>query len=342
MPTFAQAHLLWLLVLVPLLIWWELARKRLALRFSDVAGLRDLPAGGRRLAHWLGIGLRAGGLAMLLVALAGPRWPDRGSRIPTEGIAIAILVDVSGSMGQVDYPWGEEKVSRLDAVKKVFRLFVEGGATPEGTRLEGRGNDLIALIPFASAPEDSCPLTLSHDVLLRMLDEQQVKTVPDEGNTNIGGAIAWGLKRLDGAGTRRKVMILLSDGEHNVPDAVKPRQAAQLARNLEVPVYTIDAGADPLPEPGAAAADEKLVESRANAKRTMEDVARITGGKYFDARDGQGLLKACQEIDRLEPQRIESFYYRRYYEGYPWFAVASLVMLGGLLVLERTIWRRVP
>jgi Ca-activated chloride channel family protein len=341
MPTFANPLLLWLLLLVPLLIWWELARKRLALRFSDVVDLRDLPVGRRRIAHWLGLGLRAGGLAMLLIALAGPRWPDRGSRIPTEGIAIAILMDISGSMGQIDYPWNEEKVSRIDAVKKVFRLFVDGGDA-EGTRLEGRGNDLIALFPFASVPEDLCPLTLSHDVLLRMLDEQQVKMVPDESNTNIGGAIAWGLKRLDGAGTRRKVMILLSDGEHNVPEAIKPRQAAQLAHNLQVPVYTIDAGADPAPEPGAQAPDEKLVESRANAKRTMEDVARITGGKYFDARDGQGLLRACQEIDRLEPQRIESFYYRRYYEGYPWFASASLVMLGGLLALDRTIWRRVP
>jgi Ca-activated chloride channel homolog len=341
MPSFAYPYLLWLLLLVPLLVWWELARKRLALRFSDARGLRDLPAGRRPFAHWVGLFLRTGGLSLLLIALAGPRWPDRGSRIPTEGIAIAILVDVSGSMGQVDYPWSDEKVSRLDAIKKVFRLFVEGGATPEGARLDGRGNDLIALVPFASAPEDLCPLTLSHDVLLRMLDEQQAKTVPDESNTNIGGAIIWGLKRLDGAGTRRKVVILLSDGEHNVPDAVKPRHAAQLAHNLEIPIYTIDAGAEPAAEPGALV-DDKAVESRANARKTMEDIARITGGKYFDARDGQALLKACQEIDRLEPQRIESFYYRRYYEGYPWFAAASLVLLGGVLALERTFWRRVP
>jgi Ca-activated chloride channel family protein len=334
--------LLWLPLLVPLLVWWELARKRLALRFSDAGALRGLPAGRRPVAHWLGLGLRAGGLALLLLAVAGPRWPDRGSRIPTEGIAIAILLDVSGSMGQLDYPWQEETVSRLDAAKKAFRLFVEGGATPDGARLDGRANDLIALVPFATVPEDLCPLTLSHDVLLRMLDEQQVKTVPDESNTNIGGALVWGLKRLDGAGTRRKVLILLSDGEHNVPDAVKPRQAAQLAHNLQVPVYTIDAGTDPVPEPGAQAPDEKLVESRANAKKTLEDMARITGGKYFDARDGRGLLKACQEIDRLEQQRIETFYYRKYREGYPWFALASFIMLGGMLTLERTFWRRVP
>jgi Ca-activated chloride channel family protein len=342
MPTFAYPSLLWLLLLVPPLVWWELARKRLALRFSDAVFYRDIPAGRRPVAHWLGLGFRAGGLGLLLLAIAGPRWPDRGSRIPTEGIAIAILLDVSGSMGQLDYPWNDEKVSRLEAVKKVFRLFVEGGATPEGTRLEGRGNDLIALIPFANVPEDLCPLTLSHDVLLRMLDEQEARAVPDESNTNIGGAIIWGLKRLDGAGTRRKVLILLSDGEHNVPDAVKPRHAAQLAHNLQVPVYTIDAGADPAPEPGGQAPDEKLVESRANAKRTMEDVARITGGKYFDARDGQGLVKACQEIDRLETQRLETFYYRKYHEGYPWFALASLILLAGTLALERTFWRRVP
>ena len=65
MPSFANPLLLWLLLLVPPLVWWELARKRLALRFSDARSLRGLPAGRRPFAHWIGLFLRAGGLALM-------------------------------------------------------------------------------------------------------------------------------------------------------------------------------------------------------------------------------------------------------------------------------------
>ena len=82
-------------------------------------------------ARWCGIGLRALGLALLVAAVAGPRWPDLRTRIDTEGIAIMMLVDVSGSMGEKDFDWDGERISRLDAVKRCFRLFVEGGRAGE-------------------------------------------------------------------------------------------------------------------------------------------------------------------------------------------------------------------
>src|SRR5205085_1665629 len=82
--------------------------------------------------------------------------------IPTEGIAIEMLVDVSGSMAQPDFNWQGKPISRLDAVQKVFHLFVEGGAGPGGQRLTGRPEDLIGLVTFATWPESPCPLTLSH------------------------------------------------------------------------------------------------------------------------------------------------------------------------------------
>src|SRR6185437_1225945 len=99
--------------------------------------------------------------------LSGPRWPDLRTRIETEGIAIVMLVDVSGSMAERDFDWRGEPVSRLEAVKKVFHLFVSGGegtdTTGDGTdvsNFQGRPTDQIGLVTFATRPETACPLTL--------------------------------------------------------------------------------------------------------------------------------------------------------------------------------------
>jgi Ca-activated chloride channel family protein len=198
---------------------------------------------------------------------------------------------------------------------------------------------LISLLTFATLPEDSCPLTLSHSALLQVLARAEPRTLPTESQTNIGDAIAWGLQRLESAGSRRKVLILLTDGEHNVPPpALKPRQAAQIAARLRVPIYTIDAGG----ESASEAPERDRAADRANAERALQAVAKMTGGQYFRAYDSQALLGVCRDIDRLERQPIQSFQYRRYYEGYPWFGLASLVFLAGVRVLEMTLWQRVP
>ena len=74
----------------------------------------------------------------------------------------------------------------------------------------------------------------------------------------------------------------------------------------------------------------------------MEAIAQITGGRHFKVQDADSLLEVCGEIDRLEAQEIQSFQYRRYYEGFTWFAGASLALLALTGVLELTIWRKVP
>jgi Ca-activated chloride channel family protein len=347
LPQFRYPVVLLLLVLVPPLLWWWLRRGHAALRHPSTASLHQLPPGRSRLARRGGAVFRAAALALLIVGLAGPRWPDPGTRIPTEGIAIGILVDVSGSMAELDFTWKEspaspgETISRLEAVKRAFQLFVAGGQGPGGEQLAGRANDLIALVTFATRPETACPLTLSHSVLLKILKDEQARTLPEEARTNIGDAIAWGLHRLHSAGKRRKVLVLFTDGEHNVPPpALKPRQAAQLAGSLGVPIYVIDAGTDAPPGPGAV--EEGSVVDRINAKKTLQDVARITHGEYFQAQDARALVEVCARIDGLERQRIESFQYRRYAEAYPWLGLASFVLLGTVLALEMTCWRKIP
>jgi Ca-activated chloride channel family protein len=355
MPQLANPGYLWLMPLVPALLWWWLRRRRSALRHPSVGDLAGLPFGKARLARWGPGVLRSLALLLLVFALAGPRWPDLHTRIETEGIAIVMLVDVSGSMAERDFDWRGESIPRLDAVKKVFHLFVAGGegsnATGDGTdasSFQGRPTDQVGLVTFATRPETACPLTLSHSVLLRLLDAEQPRRIPGESETNISDAVALGLHRLRGAGPRRKVLVLLSDGEHNVPHPQSgwtPRQAAQVANGLSIPIYTIDAGGSgaSASEPAAKeAASDSPGEIRAQAVRTLEELARITHGRYFQARDSQGLLSACRAIDALERSDIQSFQYRRYHEVYPWFGLASFLLFAAALTLERTVWRRIP
>jgi Ca-activated chloride channel family protein len=207
-------------------------------------------------------------------------------------------------------------------------------------------------VTFATRPETACPLTLSHSVLLRLLQEEQPRTIPGESETNISDAVAMGLHRLRSAGPRRKVLVLLSDGEHNVPHPQSgwtPRQAAQVANGLHVPIYSIDAGGFGASSKEPAAKEESNGEHapspgevRALAVRTLEEMARISHGQYFQARDTKGLLNACRAIDDLERSELRSFQYRRYHEAYPWFALAAFMLFAAALSLERTIWRRIP
>jgi Ca-activated chloride channel family protein len=344
-PQFTHPWVLLLALLIPPLVWWWLRQRRAALRYPAVGWLTGLPAGRGAWARWGGALLRGLALLLLVFALAGPRWPDLRTRIPTEGIAIVMVTDVSGSMAEPDFDWQGQPITRLDAVKKAFRLFVEGGDADEGRHFEGRPDDLIGLVTFATRPDNPCPLTLSHSVLLKMFEAEQPRSVPGESETNISDALVLGLHRLKNAGTQRKIMILLSDGEHNVPHPQSdwtPRQAAQVAANLNVPVYAIDAGGLGTGDEREGVNPEEALELRKEGRRTLQEVARITQGRYFQAADTKSLLRVCQDIDRLERSPIHSFQYRRYFEAFPWLTLASFVLWVAVQGLEMTFWRRLP
>jgi Ca-activated chloride channel family protein len=341
--TFSHPQFLWLTPVAAVVVWWWVRRSWPALRFSDTS-LFAGPRGRRaRLACWGGALLRGLTCLALVLACAGPRLPDERTRLPADAVAIVMVMDVSNSM-EAMVPWavGQPPIKRLEAARRAFKLFVEGGDAPDGTKFEPRPSDQIGLIALYRIPELVCPLTLNHSVLLKMADELEPKFGIHAG-TNIGDAIALATIRLEAtSGAKTKVIILLSDGEHiqtrEGKDAeLMPRPAAQLTANLNYKIYTIDAGGEP-----AAIADPQARADRELGRQALKDVAEMTGGRAFDPTDGTGMLAAYKEIDDLERVKVEAPLYRRYFEFYWWCSAAALVCMLSVHMLERTFWRVVP
>jgi len=326
------------------LAYWLKSRRQVRFLFPEVTRGEIRESGKAFLARWTSLLAPPLSLTFLILALAGPRWPDLRTRIETEGISLEIVLDVSGSMGEVDFPWEGETIARLEAVRKSLHAFIEGGTLEAGGKnvpFEGRKTDLIGLVTFASRPQSVCPLTLSHSVLLRRLDEEEPRQIPTESETNISDALALGLHHLQAGATGRKVLLLVTDGEHNVSSPQSgwnPLQGAAIAKSLGIPIYVIDGSGvsqkmgEPVSQPVA----------KSDAGNTLGEIATISGGKMFKAQEMSGLLDACHAIDRLEKTDLQSFQYRRYYEGYYGLALAAFLVWLVALILEETCWRRAP
>jgi Ca-activated chloride channel family protein len=327
---FANPEALLLLLLVPAALGWSLwSRRHGAARFSALRLVARLPIGWALFGPMLLALLRGLALAGLVVALARPQTSDAHERSHTDGIAVQLVIDNSYSMRRHDYDLGTHSISRLDAVKYAVRLFVAGGEHG----LKGRPSDKIGIITFARDPDVVCPLTLDHKAVLDALD--RIGLAPPVG-TNIGDALAWALDRVRHDPAKEKVIILLSDGSHNVKEGLPPLEAAQLAADLKIKVYTIGAVGNRFNKPKTLAdmvreAQGQVFVGDSVDEPMMEKIAGRTGGKYFRATDTDGLADIYKEIDRLETTRLESTVHVAHKE---WF-LAFLLPGVGLLLLEQ-------
>jgi Ca-activated chloride channel homolog len=309
-----------------------------AVTYSSLALLNDGPSSFRvhlaRLPAWL-LGLAA---TLLAIALAGPRSGEASTRERREGIAIAMVVDRSGSMAARDFVEGDLSIDRLTVVKRVFEAFVAGG-----DRTRGRPDDLIGLVAFARYADGLCPLTLDHGNLLAILEDLSIAEQGEDG-TAIGDGLALAVERLRKSTARSKIAVLLTDGVHNA-GALLPKQAADLAASLGVRVYVIGAGRTgiaPVPVQGLDGREVLRPMPVEIDRKTLADVAERTGGRYFDAGDEAALQQVVAEIDRLERSQIQETRFLVYEERYAGFAIASAVAIALSTLLGSTLLRRLP
>ena len=334
------------LPLVVLLVWFGLRRRRgVGLKFSSVGIAGSSGSSVRiRLRH-LPLIVRVIAIVLLTVGLARPQQGREEVRDVSQGIAIEMVVDRSGSMGQ-ELIYEGAQLNRLEVVKKIFKEFILGN----GKDLQGRPSDLIGMVGFARYADTICPLTLSHGALDRFIESIQLVTRKNEDGTAIGEALALAAARLRTAEEvlkmdyriKSKVVILLTDGQNNAGKR-SPLEAARLAKEWGIKVYAIGIGGresfvtvrTPLGDykvPGGPGVDEA----------TLKGIADETGGAFWLAESAEKLHRIYKEIDRLERTEIESVRHIDYAERFLPFVLAALILLMLEQILISTVFRRIP
>lgn len=337
---FAQPEMLWLLLLVPLFLLLRGRVGRLAaVRFPSVQLAKQVAAFVRsrpgRLASWL----RAIVLICLILGLARPQFGEESSEITESGIDIMLTVDLSTSMWAHDFEIAGAAVDRLTAVKHVVEDFIRS-----------RPSDRIGLVAFAGEPYLVSPLTLKHDWVAQRLNDLEIGMVPD--GTAIGMAIGTAVNRLADQEAESKIVVLLTDGANN-RGVLDPIPAAQAAAAMGIRVYTVGVGRlghAPYPRLDRSGQplrtiDGGMIFTNARADIDLEllqEIANLTGGRYFHAADLQELAEIYQEIDQLEQTEVV-YDLRRTFADVFWFPLGlGLVLLGIEQLLAHTRYRRLP
>lgn len=317
---------LWLLV--PVLVYLRYARRRKpALHFGDTRPLPALPLSWAVHAHRALPAVYALGLALLVLALARPQKGLEESRVHAEAVDIVLLVDTSTSMRAEDFSTATRRQNRLDAARRVIERFIQQ-----------RPNDLIGIVAFAAMPYTLAPLTLDHAWLL--LQMQRLQTGMLEDGTAIGDALASAVNRLRDSHSKSKVIVLLTDGINN-RGALSPENAAQLAKALNIRIYTVGAGSQGGPPAGFGWIGRPYAPSEID-EASLRRIASVSGGRYFRATDVASLEKTYDEIDRMEKTKVKVEQYTHFEERFAPFAVAALLLLGLEQLLSLTRLGRLP
>lgn len=311
---FANPELFVFFALIPILIVayiFRLRNQKASIRISTLSHLPESSSGLINYLRHLPFAIALMALSFLFVALARPQSSLSWQDVTTEGIDIVIAMDISGSMLAEDL-----KPNRLKASKNVAMNFISN-----------RPSDRIGLVTFSGESFTQSPLTTDHAVLKNLFKD--VKNGMIEDGTAIGLGLATAVNRLRDSDAKSKVVILLTDGFNN-KGSVPPLTAAEIAREFGVRTYTIGLGTNgtaPYPfKTHFGTTAYQNVEVKIDEK-TMKEIAKMTGGKYYRATNNRSLKAIYDEIDQLEKSKIEVTEYRKKKEEFFPFALISVCLL---------------
>ncbi|HKJ89657.1 MAG TPA: VWA domain-containing protein [Oceanipulchritudo sp.] len=338
---FAEPQWLFLLLLLPVLLWLQgRAGRHASVRFPSTllagqiaAFVKQRPGRWRSSLRWLAV-------ALFISALARPQTGEELTSTESSGTDIVIAVDLSTSMWAHDFEVSGIPRDRLTVVRSVMSRFIDS-----------RRNDRLGLIAFAAEPYLVSPLTLNHDWLQRRLEDLSIGQIED--GTAIGSAIGAATNRLRDIPADSKSIILVTDGANN-RGQLEPTVAAEAARSYGIKIYAIgvgEPGTVPFParfgRNGQPVRDTNgrilLRQSRSDIDlETLEEVASLTNGRYFHATDSENLREIYAEIDRMEQREVELKVRRLYTEAFPLPLLAGLGLLLVDILLKQTRHRRLP
>ncbi len=320
---FEDPQYFWLLLLLPLALGWYLwkrHRQTAELRISSIKGFEANPGFLGKLRPVLFI-LRLIVLALVITALARPRTVDVSTRSSsTFGIDIVMAIDVSASMLARDLD-----PNRLEATKEVAAEFIKG-----------RPGDRIGLVVYAGESFTKTPITSDKSIVLNSLEDIEYNNVLENG-TAIGMGLATSVNRLKDSKAESKVIILLTDGMNNA-GFIDPKIASELAVEFGIKTYTIGVGSNGTAlSPVAILPNGSFQYGRVPVEideELLQEIANVTGGKYFRATNNRSLEEIYEEIDTLEKTEIEEFKFYNYQEKY-----RPLILLAGFLLLFEILLR---
>lgn len=261
--------------------------------------------------------------SLLLLAAAGPRWVGEPRPLAREGRNIMLVLDLSGSMALDDMTWRGRPATRLAIVKRTAEQFVRE-----------RIGDRIGLILFGSRAYLQTPLTYDRHTVLLRLEDASVGLAGQ--TTSIGDALGLAVKRLQNVPAKGRMIILLTDGANN-SGVLAPLKAAELAKLDEIKVYTIGLGAEGDPR----AFNGVFFNMNASPdldEKTLQAIAKVTGGRYFRATDVQSLQTIYETINQLETVTQEDATIRPQHDYYPWPLALALFLLLYWLIKKIAIW----
>ena len=312
---FTQKEFLWLLLLVPILVFWYVLKHKTQtaqLSISSVQGFQKNNIWST-LKHLLFV-LRMFALALVVLALARPQTVDVSSKTKTtRGIDIVMAIDVSASMLAKDL-----KPNRLEALKNVAGDFING-----------RPNDRIGLVEYAGESYTKTPITSDKGIVLQSLKSIKYNTVIT-GGTAIGMGLATAVNRIKDSKAKSKIIILLTDGVNNA-GFIDPQTASELAVEYGIKTYTIGLGTNGMALSPIAILNGAFQYGKIQVEideELLKEIAEVTGGKYFRATNNRKLKEIYKEIDTLEKTEVEEFKFYNYEEKFRpliWIALGLLV-----------------
>lgn len=256
---------------------------------------------------------------LLIIAAAGPRWLGEPVAIPQTGRDLLLAVDLSGSMELPDMEINGKKINRLQAIKYIAQDFINK-----------RQGDRMGLILFGTRAYLRTPLTYDRQTVNAMLQDASISLAGPK--TAIGDAIGLAIKQLLKQPESSRILILLTDGANN-SGHVAPIEAAKLAAKNNIKIYTIGFGADRMMVPGVFG-QRQINPSADLDETTLQQIADLTGGHYFRAKDTGSLQAIYAQLNKIEPISTDQIVFRPIHPLYPW-PLGTALLISVCLALSR-------
>lgn len=325
---FAHPKFLYLLLLIPAMIAWYIFRQKdskASLQISTLQSFAKLPVSLKVYLRHILFALRVLAVAFIIIVLARPQSTNTWKNVTTEGIDIILAIDVSGSMLARDFT-----PDRLEAAKEIGIKFISG-----------RQTDRMGLVIFSGESFTLCPLTTDHASLINMFKDIKMGLLED--GTAIGSGLATSISRLKESTAISRVVILLTDGVNNRGE-IAPLTAAEIAKSFGIRVYPVGIGSigtAPYPVQTPFGVQYQNMEVKID-EEMLQQVADMTGGKYFRATNNKALEQVYAEIDKLERSKIEVTEHNKREERFRIFGLIVLGLIALEFALRSTIFRSIP